>query len=87
LVLAQQIDRILIAENDELPGIFDSVKAAAIDFIKKALAANQAFDICDLTANDATFSDGFGAKQLDHPAIRGNGHGQSRHARSVQRSD
>jgi hypothetical protein len=67
---AQDVDWVLVAQDDELAGVFDGVKSAAANFVKEPLATYQTFQIHNLSTDYAAFGNGFGVEKLDYPAVR-----------------
>ena len=77
--LAENFDRFLIAQHDELACILDDVETTAAGFVQKAVTTDKPFDIAHLAADNAALGSGFGAENLDDPAVGGDGGGQGCH--------
>jgi hypothetical protein len=81
----QDADVVCIAENDNLPGVFNGAKAAARHFVQKSLSPDQAFNIRARAADNSPFGDGAGREQLDDPAVWRYDGGQHLHGGTFRR--
>jgi hypothetical protein len=72
----QQTNRLPVAEDDELSGVFHRPKAAPSHFGQESPASNQTFDVLNTAPDYSTFSGGTCRKNLEDPAVGAEGNGQ-----------
>jgi hypothetical protein len=65
----QQIDRLAIAEDDELTRVFNHSEPTAMNFLKKPVSSDQTFNIDHLSPHGPAFSGASGRKEMRDPAI------------------
>ncbi|MFM7443475.1 MAG: hypothetical protein ACKO2N_06120, partial [Tabrizicola sp.] len=66
---AQDMDRLTVAEHNELPGIFDHPEAPAAHFVQETLTADQPFHISHFAADRSAFGDAARGKEMDDPFL------------------
>lgn len=67
---AQNANRFVVAEDDDLVAILDGMKAAPAQFSHEAVLADNSIDIAGASAYRAAVTGGFGVKDAAHPNVR-----------------